>query len=111
MKENTDLKDISPELGEEEDFPQDFTIDNLSLESASDSQGEDDWNEFTNNLGRKAGQKKVFCQVECELAYTLDECRVNGASRSEMVNAIVRGFLEKHINRFAEYKQTKKTLF
>lgn len=111
MKENSDLKGISPELDEGEDFSKDFNIDDMPVESISDSPDEDDWNGFINNLERKGGQKKVFCQVECELAYTLDECRVNGASRSEMVNAIVRGFLEKHISRFAEYKQTKKTLF
>lgn len=72
---------------------------------------DDMWDEFLANLdGNRPKTKQVCCFIDSELAYTLDECKVIGAFRSEMVNAILRVFLKKYLNRFAEYQTKRKTL-
>lgn len=70
------------------------------------------WEQYMSQLSKKRDKKskKVFCQIDSELAYTLDECRITDNSRSDMVNAIVRCFIQNNLHKLAEHRQIRKTL-
>lgn len=71
------------------------------------------WEKFeadiNDNKSRARGQR-VFCKLDSDLGYTLDECKIGGASRSDMVNSIVRTFITGHIEQFKANRKSKKTL-
>lgn len=73
---------------------------------------DDQWEQYMTQLSFKRNKKskKVFCQIDSELAYTLDECKITDNSRSDMVNAIVRCFIKNNLHKLAEHRQIRKTL-
>ena len=91
----------------------------MSEESKADSASETEnisdrlWNRFEKELGNMPSvdkSQRVFCRLDPDLAYTLDECRINNMPRTDMVNAIVRVFVTEYIERFKAARRLKKTL-
>ena len=80
-----------------------------------DKTGNLSWDSFMNHLDRPATadyrESRHVCKLDKELSDTLDELNIKGKSRSDLVNAIVRTFLDVHLDRMSEYRQERKSLF
>lgn len=69
------------------------------------------WDQFLNELQEKENSsQRVTCRIDSDLAYTLDECKINNSCRTDMINSILRCFIKQNLNRFAKFKTSKKTL-
>jgi len=71
------------------------------------------WDEFLHILqaDRTRDTKRDFvCKLDCDLAYSLDECAVKRHSRSDLVNAIVRAFFNAYLPRLAAFRKERKSL-
>ena len=81
----------------------------------SDKEGNLSWDSFMLHLDRPATQdyreSRHVCKLDKELSDTLDELNIKSKSRSDLVNAIVRTFLDVHLDRMSEYRQERKSLF
>lgn len=55
--------------------------------------------------------RRVFCQLDRDVADSLDECDINGRCRSEIVNAVLRQFIRTFLPRLAEYKRNRQSFF
>jgi len=80
--------------------------------SSQPSDMEQQWNDFLNILQADVSKgKKDFhnvIQLDHDLAATLDECDINGHSRSDLANAIIRAFVTAYLPRLATFR--KKTV-
>ncbi len=93
--------------------------ESLGSEPESDvfSSGQDeDWDKFLEVLKNSKKQRgneetlSIVCKIDSELAYTIDECKIDGASRSQIINAMLKVFIETHISELSAYRKVKKTL-
>ncbi|MBD5236835.1 MAG: hypothetical protein HDS62_04755 [Bacteroidales bacterium] len=86
----------------------------VSPESMEDD-GRLSWDSFMRHLDRPTTQdykeSRHVCKLDKELSDTLDELNIKSKSRSDLVNAIVRTFLDVHLDRMSEYRQERKSLF
>lgn len=55
--------------------------------------------------------RRVFCQLDRDVADSLDECDIYGRCRSEIVNAVLRQFIRTFLPRLAEYKRNRQSFF
>lgn len=73
------------------------------------------WEDFMRHLDHPVSseykESRHVCKLDKELSDTLDELNIKGKSRSDMVNAIVRTFFDRHLDRMSEYRQERKSLF
>lgn len=54
---------------------------------------------------------RLVCKIDRELADTLDDCDIGGLCRSDLVNRIVRAFLQTYLDRMVKFKKNRKSLF
>lgn len=91
------------------DVPTDKVTDKLSESSA------DCWNIFlglTDDSENDSDRDmRLVCKIDRELADTLDECDIDGLCRSDLVNRIVRAFLQTYLDRMVKFKKNRKSLF
>lgn len=73
------------------------------------------WNIFLNLSDKPSDDPdrdmRLVCKIDRELADTLDECDIDGLCRSDLVNRIVRAFLQTYLDRMVKFKKNKKSLF
>ncbi len=109
LKEMADVDDL---LEGVEDI--DISAHENFTDDPAKSDADSDWNQFTEGLKNMRSQeqrkKRVICKLDIDIANTLDECRVDKASRSDMVNVIVKSFIMSHKKEFESYRQIKETL-
>lgn len=55
--------------------------------------------------------RRVFCQLDRDVADSLDECDINGRCRSDIVNAILRQFIKTFLPQLSEYKRNRQSFF
>jgi len=136
IKDLSDLEDILKEI-KDEDFPLDNlkaaakerVKDNetaASIEAQAEkpvqtasvvpqtSGIEQQWNDFLNILQSDVSkEKKDFHNVirlDHDLAATLDECDIDGHSRSDLANAIIRAFVTAYLPRLAACRRNRVSL-
>lgn len=81
-----------------------------SLPSADD----DDWVLFQKNLAlyafRERKDDRMICKLDRDLADSLDDCDFDRKCRSDIVNAIVRTFINRYLPRLRQYKKCNRSL-
>lgn len=95
------------------DSTQDISEGQNSI-SVEDVSPDDLWQEFLSGIesAKSSDDDTLFVKIDSDICYTLDECRINDASRKTMINSILRCFIRQYINRFSKYRiiKVKKTL-
>jgi len=83
--------------------------------SSQPSDMEQQWNDFLNILQSDVSKgKKDFHNVirlDHDLAATLDECDIDGHSRSDIANAIIRAFVTTYLPRLATFRRKMVSLW
>lgn len=79
------------------------------------SDGEDeDWELFRKNLSlynfREKKDDRMICKLDRDLADSLDDCDIDRKCRSDIVNAIVRTFVNRYLPRLRQYKRNNRSL-
>ena len=72
------------------------------------------WQNFLSYLDsdtREDKGERMICNLDRDLADSLDECNIHNRSRSDMVNAIVRTFFKTYLPQLAQYRRDNKSLF
>lgn len=73
------------------------------------------WQEFIDTIGKRTAPqdkgRRVFCQLNRDIADSIDECDIYGRCRSDIVNTIVRVFFETFLPRLADFKRERKSFF
>lgn len=77
--------------------------------------GEDeDWELFRKNLSlynfREKKDDRMICKLDRDLADSLDDCDIDRKCRSDIVNAIVRTFVNRYLPRLRQYKRNNRSL-
>ncbi len=81
----------------------------------SPAEEEEDWNDFLTELkfyddgGNR--EERCSCRIDLELSGTLEEIEILGYSRPDILSAIVRRFLKRHLTRLKEMRRVKKSIF
>lgn len=52
----------------------------------------------------------MVCKLDRDLADSLDECDIDRKCRSDIVNAIVRTFITRYIDRLRQYRKSNRSL-
>lgn len=82
---------------------------------AQSSDGDKIWQSFLGNLKameeNHAKPTRFVCKIDEDLAYTLDEIDINRRCRTELVNAIVRTFLQTFLPQFRLYRKISYSVF
>ncbi len=75
---------------------------------------DDDWELFKRNLAsynfREKKDDRMVCKLDRDLADSLDECDIDRKCRSDIVNAIVRTFITRYIDRLRQYRKSNRSL-
>lgn len=75
---------------------------------------DDDWELFRRNLDlynfRERKDERMVCKLDRDLADSLDACDIDRKCRSDIVNAIVRTFVTRYIDRLRQYKRNNRSL-
>lgn len=107
--------DTVPEETEQESQPEAKSNASAIEPSVSESMTEEHWNRFMKNLEATDSypdkDDRLICKIDRELAESLDDCNIGKRSRSDLVNAIVRTFVEGYFNKFAAYRRENKSMF
>lgn len=81
---------------------------------ASPDGSDDDWELFRKNLSlynfRERKDERMVCKLDRDLADSLDACDIDRKCRSDIVNAIVRTFVTRYIDRLRQYKRNNRSL-
>lgn len=81
---------------------------------ASPDGSDDDWELFRKNLDlynfRERKDERMVCKLDRDLADSLDACDIDRKCRSDIVNAIVRTFVTRYIDRLRQYKRNNRSL-
>lgn len=81
---------------------------------APEAPADDDWELFRRNLGlynfRERKDERMICKLDRDLADSLDACDIDRKCRSDIVNAIVRTFITRYIDRLRQYKRNNRSL-
>lgn len=76
---------------------------------------EEEWNDFLDELGfyDDGGNRdeRCSCRIDLELSVTLEEIEILGYSRPDILSAIVRRFLKRHLSRLKDMRRVKKSIF
>ena len=85
------------------------------LSALSPAEEEEDWNDFLNELrfydDGSNREERCSCRIDLELSGTLEEIEILGYSRPDILSAIVRRFLKRHLSRLKEMRRVKKNIF
>lgn len=80
----------------------------------AESPADDDWEFFRRNLDlynfRERKDERMICRLDRDLADSLDACDIDRKCRSDIVNAIVRTFITRYIDRLRQYKRNNRSL-
>ncbi|MDE6549744.1 MAG: hypothetical protein K2L22_12230 [Muribaculaceae bacterium] len=97
--------DIPPETGDQ------APIDTPGNASSAD---DDDWVQFQKNLAlyafRERKDDRMICKLDRDLADSLDDCDFDRKCRSDIVNAIVRTFINRYLPRLRQYRKCNRSL-
>lgn len=52
----------------------------------------------------------MICKLDRDLADSLDDCDIDRKCRSDIVNAIVRTFVNRYLPRLRQYKRNNRSL-
>jgi len=81
----------------------------------STEEEEEDWNDFLDELkfydNGSNREERCSCRIDLELSGTLEEIEILGYSRPDILSAIVRRFLKRHLTRLKEMRRVKKSIF
>lgn len=81
---------------------------------ASPDGSDDDWELFRKNLDlynfRERKDERMVCKLDRDLADSLDACDIDRKCRSDIVNAIVRTFVTRYIDRLRQYRRNNRSL-
>lgn len=86
------------------EIPDDETVNQYNV---------DFWESFMRNVtieiasGRRKSIKTI--RVDDDIAMALDECNISGASREMKVNAILKTFIQCHLEELKKCRETKKS--
>lgn len=88
-------------------------INDASPEVAGTTQ-DDDWELFRKNLDlynfREKKDERMICKLDRDLADSLDACDIDRKCRSDIVNAIVRTFVTRNLDRLCKFKRNNRSL-
>lgn len=74
----------------------------------------DDWELFRKNLDlynfREKKDERMICKLDRDLADSLDACDIDRKCRSDIVNAIVRTFVTRYLDRLRKFKRNNRSL-
>lgn len=113
--ETTEKRKVMPITGDASDIKEnEEPKPDVSAPAAPSGQ----WSEFMKILETQKSlqsddrppRQPVTCMLDCELIDTLDECCILKSSRGDLVNAILRQFIEANIDALSAYKTIKKSL-
>lgn len=75
---------------------------------------DEDWELFRKNLSlynfREKKDDRMICKLDRDLADSLDDCDIDRKCRSDIVNAIVRTFVNRYLPRLRQYKRNNRSL-
>lgn len=75
---------------------------------------DDDWVLFQKNLAlyvfRERKDDRMICKLDRDLADSLDDCDFDRKCRSDIVNAIVRTFINRYLPRLRQYRKCNRSL-
>lgn len=75
---------------------------------------DDDWEIFRKNLDlynfRERKDERMICKLDRDLAESLDACDIDRKCRSDIVNAIVRTFVTRNLDRLRRHKRDNRSL-
>ncbi len=86
------------------------------LYTASESSIPDEriWHTFMTHLSgygfREKKDERKVCMLDKDLADSLDECDIDRKCRSDVINAIVRTFVQTFLPKLREYRKINKSL-
>lgn len=75
---------------------------------------DDDWDLFRKNLAlynfREKKDDRMICKLDRDLADSLDACDIDRKCRSDIVNAIVRTFVNRYLDRLRQFRKSNRSL-
>lgn len=75
---------------------------------------DDDWELFRMNLAlynfREKKDDRMICKLDRDLADSLDACDIDRKCRSDIVNAIVRTFVNRYLDRLRQFRKSNRSL-
>ena len=78
------------------------------------SAADESWELFRTNLAlynfREKKDERMVYKLDRDLADSLDECDIDRKCRSDIVNAIVRTFINRHIDRLRQFRKSNRSL-
>ena len=119
MKNDSCYPDIHGLLGGLGNLVAEEPTEQANITSQTDTQrnegGEsDDWELFRKNLSlynfREKKDDRMICKLDRDLADSLDDCDIDRKCRSDIVNAIVRTFVNRYLPQLMQYKRNNKSL-
>lgn len=121
MKNDSNYPDINGLLGDLGNLVPDkgAAVATADTQAGTDGQihsdGEDeDWVLFRKNLSlynfREKKDDRMICKLDRDLADSLDDCDIDRKCRSDIVNAIVRTFVNRYLPRLRQYKRNNRSL-
>lgn len=121
MKNDSTYPDINGLLGDLGNLVPDkgAAVTPADTQAGTDGQiqpdGEDeDWELFRKNLSlynfREKKDDRMICKLDRDLADSLDDCDIDRKCRSDIVNAIVRTFVNRYLPRLRQYKRNNRSL-
>lgn len=95
-----------------EDFRHKSDSENSETIQPSFSEDSSCWEHFLSlSNSPEVSEERLVIKLDRDIAETLDDCDINGQSRTQLANNIVRAFVNTYLERLAQYKKKKKSLF
>ncbi|WP_289772735.1 hypothetical protein [uncultured Duncaniella sp.] len=121
MKNDSNYPDINGLLGDLGNLVSDNSTPAVPVDTPVDTpgqvqsdMGDDDWELFRKNLSlynfREKKDDRMICKLDRDLADSLDDCDFDRKCRSDIVNAIVRTFVNRYLPRLRQYKRNNRSL-
>lgn len=121
MKNDSNYPDINGLLGDLGNLVSDNSTPTVPVDTPVDTpgqvqsdMGDDDWELFRKNLSiynfREKKDDRMICKLDRDLADSLDDCDFDRKCRSDIVNAIVRTFVNRYLPRLRQYKRNNRSL-
>lgn len=121
MKNDSNYPDINGLLGDLGNLVSDNSTPTVPVDMPVDTpgqvqsdMGDDDWELFRKNLSlynfREKKDDRMICKLDRDLADSLDDCDFDRKCRSDIVNAIVRTFVNRYLPRLRQYKRNNRSL-
>lgn len=96
-------------------------LDSSQEENSSESSKDDDVNKYdvdfwesfmcnvTIEIASGTNKTKRYFRIDEKIAMALDECNISGATREMKVNAILKTFIQLHLEELKKCRETKKS--